>query len=50
LGKNYLPINWHIGFWVIDFCHPSARFGNKVAGAVAFGLSAAINYLDGSIT
>jgi len=30
---------------IIDFCHPSARFGEKAAGTVAFGLSQAINFL-----
>ncbi len=44
-----------VGYWdvliknhnthIIDFCHPSARFGKKIEGAVAFGLSAAINHL-----
>jgi len=32
--------------YIIDFCHPSARFGGKIAGTVAFGLAQAINYLN----
>jgi len=44
-----------VGYWnvsinnkntnIIDFCHPSARFGKKIEGAVAFGLSSAISHL-----
>mgnify|MGYP000229214676 CR=1 FL=1 len=46
-----------IGFWmienhaintqtfIINFCHPSARYGKKISGPVSFGLRDAIDYL-----
>ncbi|MEC4685943.1 MAG: hypothetical protein VST71_09465 [Nitrospirota bacterium] len=54
---NYTPHG--VGYWkvnreddsnrkytyVIDYCHPSARFGKKIEGVVAFGLVNSINHL-----
>lgn len=31
--------------YIIDYCHPSARFGTKIKGIVALGLVESINYL-----
>lgn len=31
--------------YIIDYCHPSARFGTRIEGVVAFGLVKTINYL-----
>jgi len=56
LGKEELKYTPNgVGYWnvsiknmnthIIDFCHPAARFGRKIEGTVAFGLTDAINHL-----
>jgi len=42
--KDIMPNDKAIS--IIDFCHPAARFGNKIERLIAYGLGDAVHYLQ----
>ena len=43
VGYWRVPVDWSAApTYLIDYCHPSARFGKKLEGVVALGLQSAI--------